>query len=164
MLARPRPDRLTLLWRFVRREKLHRLVVALVVLFALSGFALRVLEPDKSLGDWLWWSVVTMTTVGYGDVTPTTFLGRAIGVGLMFFGIGLLGTFTATLAGIVVTQKLRTERGLSTHKLKDHLILCEWNRRARDILSELRGDPRSQDTPVVLIADLGTKPVEDEPL
>jgi len=46
-----RPNRLTLLWRFVRREKLHRLVVALVVLFALSGLMLRVLEPDKSLGD-----------------------------------------------------------------------------------------------------------------
>jgi len=64
MLARPRPDRLTLLWRFVRRERLHRLVVALVVLFALSGFALRVLEPDTSLGNWFWWSVVTMTNMG----------------------------------------------------------------------------------------------------
>lgn len=162
MLARP--NRLMLLWRFVRREKLHRLVVALLILFAVSGLTLRVLEPDKSLADWLWWSVVTMTTVGYGDVTPTTFLGRAIGVGLMFFGIGLLGTFTATLAGIVVTQKLRTERGLSTLQLKDHLILCEWNGRARDILSELRSDPRSQGTPVVLIADIDTKPAEDEHL
>ncbi len=163
MLARP--NRLTLLWRFVQREKLHRMVVALVVLFTVSGLTLRVLEPvDKSLADWLWWSVVTMTTVGYGDVTPTTFLGRAIGVGLMFFGIGLLGTFTATLAGIVVTQKLRTERGLITLKLKDHLILCKWNGRARDILNELRSDPRSQGSPVVLIADLGTKPVEDEHL
>jgi voltage-gated potassium channel len=159
-----RPNRLTLLWHFVRREKLHRLVAALVLLFALSGLTLRVLEPDKSLADWLWWSIVTMTTVGYGDVTPTTFWGRSIGVGLMFFGIGLLGTFTATLAGIVVTQKLRTERGLSTLELKDHLILCEWNGRARDILSELRSDPRSHTTPVVLIADLGTKPVEDEHL
>ena len=71
MLART-PNRLALLWAFIRRERLHRMGVALLVLFVLSGLSLRVLEPDKSLGDWLWWSVVTMTTVGYGDVTPQT--------------------------------------------------------------------------------------------
>lgn len=162
MLLRAHPKWLALLWRFVRRENLHRLFIALVVLFLLSGFALRLLEPDKSLADWLWWSIVTMTTVGYGDVTPTTFLGRAIGVVLMFFGIGLLGSFTATLAGMVVTQRLRTERGLHTLELSDHLILCEWNGRAHDVLSELRRDPRSRDTPVVLIAELDATPVEDE--
>ncbi len=161
MLLRAHPKWLAL-WRFVRRENLHRLGVALVALFLISGLALRLLEPDKSLADWLWWSIVTMTTVGYGDVTPTTFLGRAIGVVLMFFGIGLLGSFTATLAGMVVTQKLRTERGLHTLELSDHLILCEWNGRAQDVLSELRRDPRSHDTPVVLIAELDATPVEDE--
>lgn len=163
MLAR-RPSWPTLLWRFIRREKLHRLVLAMALLFAFSGFTLKALEPDKSLADWLWWSVVTMTTVGYGDVTPTTVLGRGIGVVLMFFGIGLLGTFTATLAGVVVTQKLRTERGLGNVELKDHLILCVWNGRAHDILSELRRDPRSCEQPVVLIADVDAKPVEDENL
>ncbi len=123
---------------------------------------LRVLESDTSLGDWLWWSIVTITTVGYGDVTPTTLVGRSIGVALMFFEIGLLGTFTATLAGVVVTQQLRTECGLGSPELKDHLILCEWNGRAQDVLSELRHDPRSRETPVVLIADLDTKPVKDD--
>ena len=160
MLLRPHTTWLTLLWRFIRRENLHRLVVALVALFILSGFALRLLEPEKSLADWLWWSIVTMTTVGYGDVTPTTFLGSVIGVVLMFFGIGLLGAFTATLAGIVVTQKLRTERGLHTLELDDHIVLCEWNGRAQDILGELRSDPRCYDTPVVIIADLDTTPVD----
>ena len=164
MTTQGAPGRLTLFWRFIRREKLHRLGVALVVLFVFSGLSLRVLEPDTSLADWFWWSVVTMTTVGYGDVTPSTLLGRSIGVVLMFFGIGLLGTLTATLAGLVVTQKLRTERGLSTLELSEHLILCEWNPRARDILRELRSDPRSVDEPVVLIAALDTKPVEDERL
>lgn len=156
------PNRLALFWVFIRRERLHRLGIALLVLFVLSGLSLRVLEPDKSLADWLWWSVVTMTTVGYGDVTPQTFLGRVIGVVLMFFGIGLLGTLTATLAGLVVTQKLRTERGLSTPDLNDHLILCEWNARAADVLGDLRADPRSRDTPVALIAALEAKPIEDD--
>ena len=110
MLAQA-PNRLALFWVFVRRERLHRLGIALLVLFVLSGLSLRVLEPDKSLADWLWWSVVTMTTVGYGDITPQTFLGRVIGVVLMFFGIGLLGSLTETFACLVVTQKQRNERG-----------------------------------------------------
>lgn len=156
----PPVGRLVPVWRFVRGEGFHRLGVALLVLFALRDVSLRLLEPDRSLADWLWWSVVTVTTVGYGDVTPTTFLGRAIGV-VLIFGIGLLGTLTATLAGLVVARKLRTERGLSTPELTDHLILCAWNARAKDVLRDLRADPRSRDTAVALIAPTETKPVDD---
>ncbi len=51
-----------------------------------------------SFGDAVWWSFVTVTTVGYGDVSPVTAAGRAIGIGLMLGGIALLGMVTATFA------------------------------------------------------------------
>ena len=57
--------------------------------------------PDANIttvGDALWWSITTITTVGYGDRYPTTAEGRFIAVGLMVAGIALLGIVTATLA------------------------------------------------------------------
>jgi voltage-gated potassium channel len=51
-----------------------------------------------SFGDSLWWAVVTVTTVGYGDITPVTVTGRVIAAGLMVVGIALLGVVTASVA------------------------------------------------------------------
>lgn len=52
----------------------------------------------KSFGDALWWAVVTVTTVGYGDHFPVTFQGRCVAVGLMIGGVALIGVVTASFA------------------------------------------------------------------
>jgi voltage-gated potassium channel len=52
--------------------------------------------------DALWWSFVTITTVGYGDRFPVTLLGRATGVGVMFAGIGIIGALASILASMLV--------------------------------------------------------------
>jgi voltage-gated potassium channel len=56
-------------------------------------------------GDALWWAVVTVTTVGYGDKVPVTGAGRFVATGLMFTGIGLVGALTATIASYFVQQQ-----------------------------------------------------------
>ncbi len=52
----------------------------------------------KNFGDGLWWSVTTVTTVGYGDKYPTTVEGKFLAVGLMVVGISLMGVITASVA------------------------------------------------------------------
>jgi voltage-gated potassium channel len=52
----------------------------------------------QSVGDGLWWAITTLTTVGYGDIYPTTTQGRLIAVGLMISGICVLGVISATVA------------------------------------------------------------------
>lgn len=149
--------------RFIERENLHRVGIAIFGLSILGGIALWKLEPDHALGDWLWWSIVTITTVGYGDLTPNTGGGRVIGVMLMLFGIGTLGIATAALASVFVETKTRRDRGMSRIELADHHVLCGWGGRGEAVYRQLRSDPDTADTAVVIIdPHLEYKPVEDD--
>ncbi len=64
-------------------------------------------QGPSSILDTLWWALVTITTVGYGDVVPHTHLGRVVGMILMFSGVVLVSLFTATIASIYVERKIK---------------------------------------------------------
>jgi voltage-gated potassium channel len=95
------------------RVVIYGAVTAILLVFCAS---LAILQAErghdganiKSFGDALWWSVVTICTVGYGDRFPVTFEGRFVGVGLMISGVGLFGAVTASFAAWLVDQ-LRDE-------------------------------------------------------
>ena len=152
------------LWQFLERENLHRLLGLMTVIIVVSALAISLVEPDITPLNGFWWTIVTMTTVGYGDISPHSIGGRVIAVIVMLFGIGLLGMFSATVASVLVQHKLREERGLTAHRYHNHIVLCEWNHRTRAILHDLRLDPKIAERPIVLIADLDSKPVEDDNL
>jgi voltage-gated potassium channel len=86
----------------LRHRSFHYIALATIVVIALGAFGIFAVERGQnnniqSVGDALWWAVVTTTTVGYGDVSPVTGEGRLIAVGLMIVGIGFIGVFTATI-------------------------------------------------------------------
>ena len=149
---------------FMQREHLFRLMGVIVVLVFGGAFGLVFFENGRNFPDALWWAIVTVTTVGFGDVFPVSLGGRLIGGVLMFFGIGVLGMFTATIAGVFVEKRMRKERGMGSYELENHIILCEWNERTKEILKDLRADPRAATAPIALIADVDVKPVVDEHL
>ena len=112
----------------------------------------------------LWYSFVTITTVGYGDFSPVTAGGRVMGIVIMVFGIGILGLFTANIASIFVAKKMKEDRGMHSFEFENHIIICEWNHRARDIIKELRMDQRLDTTLIILIAEIEAKPLDDDNL
>jgi len=74
------------------------LISFLMVIFssiAILQFEKGVNSNIKSAEDAIWWSYVTITTVGYGDLFPVTTEGRVVGALLMTAGVGIFGTFTA---------------------------------------------------------------------
>lgn len=77
---------------------------------------------DKSLFDAFWWSMVTLTTIGYGDIYPVTAGGRIVAMFLMMIGIGLLSVSTAGVAAYLV--RFDQIEQLRTFRLKDHVVIC----------------------------------------
>ena len=71
---------------------------------AVGGILIHFAE-GMELSDGLWWAFVTTTTVGYGDISPSTGAGRAIAIVLMITGIGLLGTLTSTITSFFLNLK-----------------------------------------------------------
>ncbi len=139
-------------------DELFRLpILTLAILaFSSSGFLYFELsgKPDLGWGDAIWWSVVTMTTVGYGDLFPETWGGRyLIGFPTMLFGISILGYLLSVVATYLIEARAKELRGMGEAISKDHVILVHFPGlpRVRDVVQELRGDPKSAKKPIVLI-------------
>ncbi|MFQ5827796.1 MAG: potassium channel family protein [Candidatus Methylomirabilia bacterium] len=93
-----------ILWR---RGLVYVASTAVLLVFAGSG-VLVLLEPATVQGDFwigLWWAIVTVTTVGYGDIVPSTVSGRLVGIALMLAGVGLVSTLAASIAAYFVGQE-----------------------------------------------------------
>lgn len=102
-------------------------LTSLVLLLA----SLAVLDAERGreganitdLGDALWWSATTMTTVGYGDRFPVTGTGRGVAVALMFAGIALLGVVTAGFASWLVERVAEVEEAGQAATRRDLEVL-----------------------------------------
>jgi voltage-gated potassium channel Kch len=100
-------------------------IVGVITLVGASGF--RHFEmghnPNvKGFWDCVWWTMVTLTTIGYGDIYPYTLGGRIIAILLMFIGIGILGVSTAAIAAYFVNNdQLQL---LRIRNIKNHVVVC----------------------------------------
>ena len=151
-------------WECLERENFIRPFLVIVIIIVISSISMSLVEPGLSLYDSLWWTIVTLTTVGYGDITPQTIPGRIIAFIDMLVGIGVLAIITAQVASIFVERKINQDLGMDSYDFENHIILCEWNYRAEIIIKELRLEPEIQKTPIILIADIERKPTTDKDL
>ncbi len=92
------------------------LALLLLAIGVLAWLAERKRNPDhfggsalRGIGSGFWWSAVTMTTVGYGDKAPATFLGRLLGMVWMFAGIIMISGFTAAMTSALTLTQLESK-------------------------------------------------------
>lgn len=136
--------------RRVRGALLTRVAFIVVLMTGMGGLAAFTLEHRaadaniKSLPDAIWWSIVTIATVGYGDRYPVTLGGRLVALFLMLFGVGALSVFTATVASFFVEKRIRERMGVESFRTEQHHIVCGWNGKVRQILAGFEADAAKQ--------------------
>lgn len=90
----------------LKTNGLDKLLMVTVILLFLVPIPIIMVEPNiNTFTDALWWAVVTTTTVGYGDISPSTPIGRILAVLLMIIGIGIIGTFTSAISSYFTSRK-----------------------------------------------------------
>ena len=157
--------RLKFLTGLVRQRSVLIAIMTLSVIL-LSSVGVQYFEQQEadsniySVWDGIWWAVVTVATVGYGDRFPISVGGRIVGFVLMFFGVGMMSLLTATIASIFVEKKIMEDKGLETVKVKDHLIICGWNQHTEEVLAGLTTYGLTGDAPIVLVNELSVDEIE----
>jgi voltage-gated potassium channel len=118
-------------------------IVIVIVIVVVAGAAQSTFDAGDfpTVWDGVWWAVVTVTTVGYGDLYPKSVGGRLIGMVVMLVGIGFLSVLTATIASYFV----KTERGSETGEILDCSISAASHGRGSASRSA-RGTSRSPRT------------------
>ncbi len=126
--------------KILRKNQLAQLSVVIVVAVTATALLVLLSERDanarqfQTFGDAIWWSIVTISTVGYGDKVPITTAGRIVGSITIVSGIILISLFTATVSSVFVARKIKESQGLQDIDFTDHILICGWNSHVEEIL------------------------------
>ncbi len=147
------------LWRRLLGSTLAKAMGLVAFILLLASGAFYWIEfrdiPDKTYFDALWWVMVTLSTVGYGDIVPQTVPGRLIGMGLMASGIGVMAALTGNLASVLIERKNRKRQGLMPVKTAGHCLVLGFNPQVPELLRSLAAaTPKRHGPSVVLVAPL----------
>lgn len=123
-----------------RDRQIIRMAFTIFVIMNVTALAVFMFEHRlnadefKNYGDALWWSVVTIGTVGYGDIVPKTEIGRIIASMTILSGVVMISLFTATISSVFVARKIKESQGLQDIVCTQHTLICGWNASVEDIL------------------------------
>src|SRR4051794_3600572 len=109
-----------------------------------------------SIGDSLWYCVVTLSTVGYGDVYPVTSAGRMFAGAFILFTLTTIGFLLTAFNEAVLEVKRMEEHGLIPTAMKNHVIVCGFGPLVRVALAELVAADREVAVIVERVEDIET--------
>jgi voltage-gated potassium channel len=151
----------------LRLVRIFLLALFLNLIFGLLFFlAERGAQPELDLLDSIWWSMVTMTTVGYGDLYPQTDIGRfLIAYPCMLVGIAIIGYLLGLAAESIFDHISKKRRGLVQITRENHIIICNFPGldKILRITAELKLHPAYENSFFVIVSDIITKLPEGLP-
>ncbi|WP_243290896.1 potassium channel family protein [Bacillus sp. FJAT-47783] len=108
-------------------------------LILFSSFFISYLEPETfpSPFEGLWWTMTTVVTVGYGDISPTTVSGKIFAMFLYVMGIGLMTVLIGKIIESFTLRKRLKEEGKLKITTKNHIVLINWTKKTELALREL---------------------------
>ncbi|MFC4024651.1 potassium channel family protein [Oceanobacillus longus] len=148
----------------VKMDAKVTIFIGLIAFILFSTRMIQLIEPETfpSYFSALWWVMTTVTTVGYGDVSPVTFGGQLFAMIVVYiFGIGLMGVAIGYIIDVYVEYKQRKEQGKLTYKGKNHFIVINYSKRSKETIKELLHMHGDKD--IVLVAeDIEKTPLDSE--
>lgn len=139
-------------------------VVGLLCVIAVGTyiFEIGVNEKIRSLWDTMWWTIVTLTTVGYGDKYPVTVGGKVLGIFMMLLGVASVGIVTGRIASFLVDKQVKARGGLIVlEKKKGHFVICGWKQELEAVLDKiLTIDPGLKAADIVLVNDADPQEID----
>jgi voltage-gated potassium channel len=105
--------------RAVTRRRIFPYLAAVTFILALASALLMTLVDDKDFPNFwvaVWWAIVTLATVGYGDIVPTTVLGRVVGSVVILLGVTFLAFLTATVTSYFVSTDQEAAKALELER------------------------------------------------
>ena len=146
---------MSLIWKIFWRNRAESVFASAatmtVLLVAFSAIAMLLVEapnPDSPIDtaeQALWWAVVTVTTVGYGDFYPITTLGRVVAVVLMICGVGLFGSFAAYISSMFVKDDSERDAREARAQREMTRALYHEIRGLRDEIGQLNAQIQDQE-------------------
>jgi voltage-gated potassium channel len=124
---------------YLRLPLFARILLAAGVVISLFGIIVHYIEPKtyRTFFDGIWWAIITITTVGYGDIVPETVAGKIVAIILILLGTGFVSTYFVTLSASAVSKENALFNGEMAFSKKGHTIIVGWNERARELLNQL---------------------------
>ncbi|GAB6190081.1 potassium channel family protein [Marinitoga arctica] len=134
----------------------NRLLLIILIFVIFIGILLYIAEFGKnpeinSLFDAFWWLIVTIATVGYGDIVPKTEVGKIIGMIIIILGVTLFSLISGSIASLLVEWRIKERKGLGKVKFKNHLVILGWNNHLEKTLEAMGIFVNLDDYNIVLV-------------
>ncbi|WP_421773561.1 potassium channel family protein [Gracilimonas sp.] len=127
----------------MKKEINSRFIILLILTYVSLVLILFYMERNqdggniKTIGDTIWYSIVTLTTVGYGDYYPTTSVGKLIGLFLVVSSLGIVGFIFGGLTQKFIEMKERRRLGLNGTDFNNHIVLIGWDNFSSSVAKQL---------------------------
>lgn len=147
------------LWKQLSEMDFRVISILSVAIILFGTISVYLIEPETfpTLFDSFWWTMTTLTTVGYGDFFPVTVAGRLVGVFLFIFGIGLIGVLIGKIVESASTYQRLKKEGRLLYKKSGHFVYIGWSKKTEQAMQEIfNHDPKAL---LVLIEDRSETPV-----
>lgn len=124
---------------FLRMSIFARMLILVIIVITVFGTIIHMIEPETfpTIFEGVWWAIVTAATVGYGDFAPVTFLGRLIGMLLIFIGVGLVSTYFVTISTSEFVNQNSFTEGKLAFRGERHVLIIGWNERVKETITKI---------------------------
>jgi voltage-gated potassium channel len=123
----------------MKLEKSFIVVLVFVIVTISYAIAFQVIEGKDILTSF-YWTVITMATIGYGDITPETTVGKILAMLMAVTGIAIYTAFASIIVEYITERNIKRLQGFNPVKDKNHVVIIGWNDTTKEAYKELKNN------------------------